>query len=105
MSRKLANLMFDNADYVCLKLLLLSNPEVQTLRNQSLVQEFNKQVQQTLHEYCSYSWVPGKFNQLVNLLPDSLWNAFKPRRVIIFIQLPNSNKESKHHFKFILTYF
>ena len=70
MSRKLANLMFDNADYVCLKLLLFLNPEVQTLRNQCLVQEFNKQVQQTLHEYCSYSRIPGKFNQLVNLLPD-----------------------------------
>jgi len=69
-SRKLATLMFDCADYVCLKLLLLLNPEVQTLRNQSPVQEFNEQVRQTLHEYCSYSRVPDKFNQLVNLLPD-----------------------------------
>ena len=43
-SRKLANLMFDSADYVCLKLLLYLNPEVQTLRNLSLVQEINEQV-------------------------------------------------------------
>ena len=70
MSRKLANLMFDSADYVCLKLLLYLNPEVQNLRNLSLVQEINEQVQQTLHEYCSYSRVPDKFNQLLNVLPD-----------------------------------
>ena len=70
MSRKLANLMFDSADYVCLKLLLLLNPEVQTLLNRSPVQEFNEQVRQTLHQYCSYSRVPDKFNRLVNLLPD-----------------------------------
>ena len=30
----------------------------------------NEEVQQTLNEYCSYSRVPDKFNQLVNLLPD-----------------------------------
>ena len=36
----------------------------------SLVQEINEQIQQTLHEYCSYSRVPDKFNQLLNLLPD-----------------------------------
>ena len=70
MSRKLANLRFDSADYVCLKLLLLLDPEVPTLTNQSLVQKFNEQVWQTLHEYCSYSRVPDKFNQLLNLLPD-----------------------------------
>ena len=70
MSRKLANLRFDSADYVCLKLLLLLDPEVPTLTNQSLVQKFNEQVWQTLHEYCSYSRVPDKFNRLVNLLPD-----------------------------------
>ena len=69
-SRKLAYLMFDSADYVCLKLLLFLNPEVPTLRNPSLVQEINEQVRQTLHEYCSYSRVPDKFNQLLNLLPD-----------------------------------
>ena len=70
MSRKLANLMFDSADYVCLKLLLFLNPEVQTLSNRSLVQEINEQVRQTLHQYCSYSRVPDKFNRLMNLLPD-----------------------------------
>ena len=36
----------------------------------SLVQEINEQIQQTLHEYCSYSRVPDKFNQLLNLLPN-----------------------------------
>ena len=70
MSRKLANLMFDSADYVCLKSLVFLNPEVQTLRNPSLVQELNEQVQQLMHEYCSYSIVQDKFNQLLNLLPD-----------------------------------
>ena len=70
MSRKLANLMFDSADYVCLKSLVFLNPEVQTLRNPNLVQELNEQVQQLMHEYCSYSTVPDKFNQLLKLLPD-----------------------------------
>ena len=70
MSRKLANLRFDSADYVCLKLLLLLDPEVQALTNKGSVQKFNEEVQQTLHEYCSYSRVPDKFNRLVNLLPD-----------------------------------
>ena len=70
MSRKLANLMFDSADYVCLKLLLYLNPEVQTLRDPSFVQEINKKVRRTLYEYCSYLRVPDKFNQLLNLLPD-----------------------------------
>ena len=69
-SRKLAYLMFDSADYVCLKLLLFLNPKVHTLRNPRLVQEINEQVQQTLHRYCSYSRVRDKFNQLLNLLPD-----------------------------------
>ena len=70
MSRKLVNLRFDSADYVCLKLLLLLDPEVQALTNQSSVKKFNVEVQQTLHEYCSYSRVPDKFNRLVNLLPE-----------------------------------
>ena len=69
-SRRLANLMFDSADCVCLKLLLFFNPEIQTLRNQNLIQEINEQVRQILHEYCSYSRVPDKFNQLLNVLPD-----------------------------------
>ena len=69
-SRKLANLRFDSADYVCLKLLLLLDPEVQALTNQSSVQKFNQEVQQTLHEYSSYSRVQDKFNRLMNLLPD-----------------------------------
>merc|ERR1711936_553576 len=72
MTGKLANLKFDSADYVCLKFVLLLNPEVRTLRNRSHVQECHEQVRRTLHEYCinCYQSVPDKFNQLVNLLPD-----------------------------------
>ena len=70
LSRKLANLRFDSADFLCLRLLLLLDPEVQDLMNQSSVQKFHEEVQQTLHEYCSYSRVPDKFNRLVNLLPE-----------------------------------
>merc|ERR1712106_934487 len=38
-SASLKNLHFDQADYVCLKFVLLLNPDVRTLRNRSHVQE------------------------------------------------------------------
>merc|ERR1712223_874825 len=72
LTTKLSTLKFDSADYVCLKFVLLLNPDVRTLRNRSHVQECHDQVRRTLHEYCinCYPSVPDKFNQLLSLLPD-----------------------------------
>lgn len=72
LTTKLSTLKFDSADYVCLKFVLLLNPDVRTLRNRSHVQECHEQVKRTLQEYCfnCYPSVPDKFNQLLSLLPD-----------------------------------
>lgn len=72
LTNKLSTLKFDSADYVCLKFILLLNPDVRTLNNRSHVKECHDQVRRTLHEYCinCYQSVPDKFNQLLSLLPD-----------------------------------
>jgi nuclear receptor subfamily 5 group A protein 3 len=69
---KLTSLKFDSADYVCLKFILLLNPDVRSLSNRSHVQECHEQVHQILLDYCvnCYPSVPDKFTQLLNLLPD-----------------------------------
>ena len=69
---KLTALKFDSADYVCLKFILLLNADVPSLGNRSQVQESHRQVNQIALEYCvnCYPNVPGKFDQLLNLLPD-----------------------------------
>nr|QPK40162.1 FTZ-F1 nuclear hormone receptor beta isoform [Lepeophtheirus salmonis] len=71
-TNKLQSLKFDSADYVCLKFVLLLNPEVRNLNNRTHVQECHEQVHRILLEYCvnCYPSVPDKFNQLLNLLPD-----------------------------------
>nr|AID52855.1 fushi-tarazu transcription factor 1 [Tigriopus japonicus] len=71
-TNKLNSLKFDSADYVCLKFILLLNPDVRSLSNRSHVQECNEQVNQILLDYCvnCYANVPDKFTQLLNLLPD-----------------------------------
>merc|ERR550532_3674297 len=65
-------LSLDQADYVCLKFILLLNADVRNLNNRSHVQESSEQVHQILMEYCHncYPNVPDKYNQLVNLLPE-----------------------------------
>lgn len=72
MTNKLSTLKFDSADYVCLKFVLLLNPDVRTLGNCSHVKECHDQVRRTLHEYCvnCYQSVPDKFTKLLSLLPD-----------------------------------
>jgi len=72
LTSKLAALKFDSADFVCLKFVLLLNPEVRNLNNRKHVQECYDQVRRVLLEYCinCYPNVPDKFNQLLSLLPD-----------------------------------
>jgi nuclear receptor subfamily 5 group A protein 3 len=49
--KRLAELKFDPTDYLCVKFLLLLNPEVRGLSNYKLVQEAFEQTQRALHDY------------------------------------------------------
>uniref|UniRef100_A0A1B6DPB7 Nuclear hormone receptor FTZ-F1 n=1 Tax=Clastoptera arizonana TaxID=38151 RepID=A0A1B6DPB7_9HEMI len=48
----LQDLKFDVSDYICVKFLLLLNPDVRGLMNRKHVQEGHEQVQQALLDYC-----------------------------------------------------
>lgn len=63
---------FDSADYVCLKFILLLNPDVKNLSNLSHVVESREQVSQVLAEYnrnC-YSNIPDKYSHILAVIPD-----------------------------------
>ncbi|XP_015785145.1 nuclear hormone receptor FTZ-F1 isoform X2 [Tetranychus urticae] len=68
---KLQQLKFDSVDYLCVKFLLLLNPEVRGLSNYKLVAEAHEQTQQALHQYCLeiYPQINDKFHQLMAQLP------------------------------------
>jgi len=69
----LKQLNFDQADYVCLKfILLLNSGEVKNLNNRAHVQECNEQVHRILMEYCHncYPNIPDKYNQLLSQIPE-----------------------------------
>ncbi|KAF4525789.1 hypothetical protein B566_EDAN002051 [Ephemera danica] len=72
LTAKLAELKFDVSDYVCVKFLLLLNPDVRGLVNRKTVQEGHDQVQQALLDYTitCYPQVPEKFTKLCLLLPE-----------------------------------
>jgi len=67
----LTELKFDSVDYICVKFLLLLNPEVRELLGHRIVQEAQDQTQHALHQYCVnyYPQVTDKFNKLMNELP------------------------------------
>ncbi|XP_053209885.1 nuclear hormone receptor FTZ-F1-like isoform X2 [Panonychus citri] len=69
---KLQQLKFDSVDYLCVKFLLLLNPEVRGLSNYKLVAEAHEQTQQALHQYCIeiYPQITDKFHQLMAQLPN-----------------------------------
>jgi nuclear receptor subfamily 5 group A protein 3 len=69
---KLSELKFDSIDYICLKFLLLLNPDVRGLSNFKLVQEAHEQTQQALLEYTinCYPNVNDKFGQLMGQVPE-----------------------------------
>jgi len=73
-SNNLKQLQFDQADYVCLKFIMLLNGggEVPNEINRQHVQECSKEMHQILMEYCHncYPNVPDKYNRLLNLIPD-----------------------------------
>lgn len=71
-SARLQELKFDPLDYICLKFLLLLNPEVRTLNNMKLVHEAHERTQQALMEYTisCYPQVTEKFTHLLQILPE-----------------------------------
>lgn len=71
LAQQLQELRFDAIDYVCLKFLLLLNPEVRTLGNVRLVHEAQEQTKQVHLEYClnNYPQMTDKFGQLYQMLP------------------------------------
>jgi len=69
---KLQDMKFDVADYICLKFLLLLNPEVKGLMSRKHVQETHDHVQQSLLTYCinCYPQVQEKFTKLLTIMPE-----------------------------------
>lgn len=68
---KLQELKFDSVDYLCVKFLLLLNPEVRGLSNYKLVAEAHEQTQNALHQYCMemYPQISDRFHQVMAQLP------------------------------------
>ncbi|XP_076359754.1 nuclear hormone receptor FTZ-F1-like [Tachypleus tridentatus] len=66
------DIKFDRAEYICLKVLILLNPEVPHITNVKLTQEAHRQTQQALLEYCSsfYPEYPDKYIQLLQNLSE-----------------------------------
>ncbi|XP_017774948.1 PREDICTED: nuclear hormone receptor FTZ-F1 [Nicrophorus vespilloides] len=69
---KLQELKFDISDYICIKFLLLLNPDVRGITNRKHVQDGFEQVQQALLEYTvtCYSNIQDKFNKMLQILPE-----------------------------------
>jgi len=73
-SNNLKALQFDQADYVCLKFIMLLNggSDVPNEDNRQHVLECSKQMHQILMEYCQncYPNIPDKYNRLLSQIPD-----------------------------------
>jgi len=69
---KLQDLKFDDTDYICVKFLLLLNPEVRGIMNRRHVQEGYDQVQQALLDYTvnCYPQIQDKFSKLLMVMPE-----------------------------------
>ncbi|XP_076346799.1 nuclear hormone receptor FTZ-F1-like isoform X5 [Tachypleus tridentatus] len=72
LSLRLQELKFDLVDYICLKFLILLNPEVRQLSNMKLVHEAYEQTKQTLLEYTinCYPQITEKFNLLMQCISE-----------------------------------
>lgn len=71
-TNRLTEIRFDVPDYVCLKFLMLLNPDVKGLMNRRHVAEAQDQVQQALYDYTlnCYAHIPDKFQKMLAILPD-----------------------------------
>ncbi|XP_022243718.1 nuclear hormone receptor FTZ-F1-like [Limulus polyphemus] len=69
---RLQGLKFDRVDYICLKILILLNPEVPLVTNVKLIQEARERTRQALHEYCAsfYPEYPDKYGDLLQTLSE-----------------------------------
>ncbi|XP_037939006.1 nuclear hormone receptor FTZ-F1 isoform X1 [Teleopsis dalmanni] len=72
LQNKLQDLKFDMGDYVCMKFLILLNPDVRGIINKKTVLEGHENVQAALLDYTltCYPSVTDKFRRLLNILPD-----------------------------------
>ncbi|KAH8301264.1 hypothetical protein KR018_009962 [Drosophila ironensis] len=72
LQNKLQDLKFDMGDYVCMKFLILLNPNVRGIVNRKTVSEGHDNVQAALLDYTltCYPSVNDKFSRLVNILPE-----------------------------------
>ncbi|XP_013771776.1 nuclear hormone receptor FTZ-F1-like [Limulus polyphemus] len=68
----LREIKFDPMDYICVKFLILLNPEVRQLSNVKVVQEAHEQIKQTLVDYIKncYPEAKDKFSQLVQCISE-----------------------------------
>ncbi|KAF0301441.1 Nuclear hormone receptor FTZ-F1 [Amphibalanus amphitrite] len=69
---RLQELSFDVSDYICLKFVLLLDPNLQTLGNRRHVQQAQDQVKQAHMDYCAavHPDIQGKYQRLMALLPE-----------------------------------
>ncbi|XP_017861420.1 PREDICTED: nuclear hormone receptor FTZ-F1-like isoform X1 [Drosophila arizonae] len=72
LQNKLQDLKFDMGDYVCMKFLILLNPDVRGIVNKKTVVEGHENVQAALLDYTltCYPSVNDKFRRLLNILPE-----------------------------------
>lgn len=72
LQNKLQELKFDVGDYICMKFLLLLNPDVRGITNRKTVVEGYENVQAALLDYTltCYPSVPDKFSKLLSIIPE-----------------------------------
>uniref|UniRef100_A0A0A1XCQ5 Nuclear hormone receptor FTZ-F1 n=1 Tax=Zeugodacus cucurbitae TaxID=28588 RepID=A0A0A1XCQ5_ZEUCU len=72
LQNRLQDLKFDMGDYVCMKFLILLNPDVRGIVNKKTVLEGQENVQAALLDYTltCYPSVTDKFRRLLSILPD-----------------------------------
>ncbi|XP_043070071.1 nuclear hormone receptor FTZ-F1 isoform X1 [Drosophila bipectinata] len=72
LQNKLRDLKFDMGDYVCMKFLILLNPDVRGIVNRKTVSDGHDNVQAAMLDYTltCYPSVTEKFRRLVNILPE-----------------------------------
>ncbi|XP_058980000.1 nuclear hormone receptor FTZ-F1 isoform X2 [Musca domestica] len=72
LQNKLQDLKFDMGDYVCMKFLILLNPDVRGIINKKTVLQGHENVQAALLDYTltCYPSVTDKFRRLLSILPD-----------------------------------
>lgn len=83
---KLIDLKFDVSDYICLKFIMLLDPEIRSLNDRRSVVSAHEQVKQTLIDYCHalYPEEQDRFQRLMELLPELHYIADHGERFLYF---------------------